>query len=351
MYASVTAAMAAGCSSRRSRRRRRRPRRARRSCGAPSACCAAWRSSSPAAACRCRGPRYFCGVSGSRSRNAVPVSCSAFTSSVSCTIRSAWCSPQAVTQAAQPLQRSDTKIEKTPPPPGLLLLGRREDRVGLLVRHRHLVDDVEELRLASGEKPLTSLVTFWMICGAAGGRSSPPVAHHLARALLDLRHQREHLLPLAASVDVVGDRASAGSSRDPASSWGAPCPDRPRCTPCTACSSPGCRAASRGGRRTSTRCRRCRPPSRRATRAARPAGCSRADRNSGVERRDPRQRGVRSSCPRGIGCDRQPEPHPSLAALLSGRRPAGAPGRAASTDRALRARRPGSRGPARTPAS
>ena len=24
-------------------------------------------------------------------------------------------------------------------------------------------------RLASGEKPLTSLVTFWMICGSGGG--------------------------------------------------------------------------------------------------------------------------------------------------------------------------------------
>ena len=34
-------------------------------------------------------PRYFCEVSGSRFRNAVPVSCSAFTSVVSCTIFSA----------------------------------------------------------------------------------------------------------------------------------------------------------------------------------------------------------------------------------------------------------------------
>ena len=63
------------------------------------------------------------GVSGSRSRKAVPVSCSALTSSVSCTIRSAWCSPQAVTQAAQPLQRSDTKMEKTPPMPGIFFSG------------------------------------------------------------------------------------------------------------------------------------------------------------------------------------------------------------------------------------
>ena len=53
----------------------------------------------------------------------MPVSCSAFTSSVSCTIRSASCSPQAVTHAAHPLQRSETKIEKMPPPPGFFFSG------------------------------------------------------------------------------------------------------------------------------------------------------------------------------------------------------------------------------------
>ena len=68
-------------------------------------------------------PRYFCEVSGSRSRNAVPVSCSALTSSVSRTIFSARWSPQAVTQAAQPLQRSLTKMEKMPPEPGALRSG------------------------------------------------------------------------------------------------------------------------------------------------------------------------------------------------------------------------------------
>src|SRR6516162_6569440 len=68
-------------------------------------------------------PRYFCDVSGSRLRNAVPVSCSAFTYSVSCTIFSALWSPQAVTQAAQPLHKSETKIEKMPPEPGALRSG------------------------------------------------------------------------------------------------------------------------------------------------------------------------------------------------------------------------------------
>ena len=58
-------------------------------------------------------------VRGTRCR----VSCSALTSSVSCTIRSAWCSPHAVTHAAHPLQRSDTKIEKTPPAAGLFFSG------------------------------------------------------------------------------------------------------------------------------------------------------------------------------------------------------------------------------------
>ena len=50
----------------------------------------------------------------------MPVSWSAFTCSVSCTMRSASWSPQAVTQAAHPLQRSETKIEKMPPLPGFL---------------------------------------------------------------------------------------------------------------------------------------------------------------------------------------------------------------------------------------
>jgi hypothetical protein len=70
-----------------------------------------------------KSPRYFCDVSGSMFRNAVPVSCSALTSSVSCTMRRAWWSPHAATQAAHPLHRSETKIEKTPPLPGLFRSG------------------------------------------------------------------------------------------------------------------------------------------------------------------------------------------------------------------------------------
>ena len=53
----------------------------------------------------------------------MPVVCSALTSSVSATILRALWSPQAVTQAAQPLQRSETKMEKMPPVPGALRSG------------------------------------------------------------------------------------------------------------------------------------------------------------------------------------------------------------------------------------
>ena len=56
----------------------------------------------------------------------MPVSCSALTSSVSATMRRALWSPQAVTQAAQPLQRSLTKMEKMPPEPGALRSGEEK---------------------------------------------------------------------------------------------------------------------------------------------------------------------------------------------------------------------------------
>ena len=53
----------------------------------------------------------------------MPVSWSALTCSVSCTMRRASWSPHAVTHAAQPLHRSDTKIEKMPPLPGFFFSG------------------------------------------------------------------------------------------------------------------------------------------------------------------------------------------------------------------------------------
>jgi len=56
----------------------------------------------------------------------VPVSCSALTYSVSCTILSALWSPQAVTQAAQPLHKSETKMEKMPPLPDCLRSGEEK---------------------------------------------------------------------------------------------------------------------------------------------------------------------------------------------------------------------------------
>ena len=90
-----------------------------------------------------------------------------------------------------------------------LLLGRREDRVGLLIGHRHAIEDVEELALGLrresvnlvGDLPDDLLHRRRVASGQTG-------AHHVARALLDLRHQPEHLRALAFVGDVVDDRRS-----------------------------------------------------------------------------------------------------------------------------------------------
>ena len=76
-------------SSRRSRRRRRRRRPARRSCVRTISMLRSVAVFESAGLAALKRPRYFCEVSGSRLRKAVPVSCSALTSSVSCTIFSA----------------------------------------------------------------------------------------------------------------------------------------------------------------------------------------------------------------------------------------------------------------------
>ena len=56
----------------------------------------------------------------------------AFRSSLSISMRSAWWSPHSVTHSPQPLQRSDTKIEKMPPPPAFFFSGTRKMAFTLL---------------------------------------------------------------------------------------------------------------------------------------------------------------------------------------------------------------------------
>ena len=105
------------------------------------------------------------------------------------------------------MQRSDTKIEKTPPSARVLLLGRREDGVRLLIRQRHPVEHIEELALGLGREavhdvgdlPNQLLERGFLVLGHR-------VAHQLARPLLDFRQRPEHLLALAGVRHVVGDR-------------------------------------------------------------------------------------------------------------------------------------------------
>ena len=127
-----------------------------------------------------------------------------------------------------------------------------------------------------------------------------------ARLLLDLRQLVEHLAALGRVGNVARDRRGRAPCSDPARCWAAPYPGRPRCTPCTACSSRECRAAFRGARRTSTPCRPWPRRSRPWPRAAWPAGRSRSA--SGTPRR--MRRCERSACarpcPAGSGVERQP---------------------------------------------
>ena len=58
-------------------------------------------------------------MSARRFRKPIAVACFAFSSSVSSTIFSASWSPHSVTHSPHPLQRSETKIEKMPPAPGV----------------------------------------------------------------------------------------------------------------------------------------------------------------------------------------------------------------------------------------
>ena len=85
--------------------------------------------------------------------------------------------------------------------------------------------------------------------------------------------------------------------------WAARCPGKPRCTPCTACSSRGCRAGFRGALRTSTPCRRwprrSRPWPRAAWRAGRSQSASGTRRRTSSMRRDRRARALSGGRRRG----------------------------------------------------
>ena len=77
-------------------------------------------------------------------------------------MRSAWCSPHAVTHAAHPLQRSETKIEKMPPDPGLFFSGVAKIAFALWNAIGTLSMTPKNSSFAAGEKPLTAWVTSRM---------------------------------------------------------------------------------------------------------------------------------------------------------------------------------------------
>ena len=109
-----------------------------------------------------------------------------------------------MTQAAQPLQRSLTKMEKMPPDAGRLALRRREDGVDLLIGHRHLVDDGVELRLGFGGEAVDGLGHF--ANDLRQRRAGLHLGDHaLAGLLLDLGKLRHHLGALAGVAHVARD--------------------------------------------------------------------------------------------------------------------------------------------------
>ncbi len=212
---------------------------------------------------------------------------------------------------------------------GRLALRRREDGIDLLIGHRHLVDDVEELRLRFGGEAVDRLGDF--ANDLRQRRACLHLRDHaLARLLLDLGQLGEHLGALAGVAHVARNRHASAPCPDPARCWAARCPGKPRCTPCTACSSRECRAGSRGARRTWMRCRRWPRRSRPWPRAA-----WRADRSrswSGTPRRTRRWLTPVAArpVPAGGGVERQPpvvqlSPPPTVAISRIGQQ---RPGRA-----------------------
>ena len=89
---------------------------------------------------------------------------------------------------------------------GLLLLRRREDRVRLLERHRHLVDDGKELALRLIREAVDDVGHLPDDVRERSGQTlRHRIPHEIARALLDLGQRSQHLLPLARIAHVARD--------------------------------------------------------------------------------------------------------------------------------------------------
>src|SRR5688500_20132982 len=86
-------------------------------------------------------------------------------------MRSASCSPHAVTHAAQPLQRSETNIEKIPPPPGFFFSGVAKMALVFWYAIGTLSMALKNCVLATSEKPFTACVTCRISC--CGGVPAP----------------------------------------------------------------------------------------------------------------------------------------------------------------------------------
>ena len=91
---------------------------------------------------------------------------------------------------------------------GAPFLRRREDRIRLLISHRHLVDDVEELALGLGREAVDLVGHLLDDLRKRQRVLRQALAHHAARAFFDLRHEPEHLLTLDRIRHVVDDRRS-----------------------------------------------------------------------------------------------------------------------------------------------
>jgi hypothetical protein len=164
-------------------------------------------------------------------------------------------------------------------------------------------------------------------CSFDAARESVYLLHDFAqnlrqrRARLDLRHHARRVpvfqsqAARAASWSAPRHRPrstkspSTAACPDPASSSAAPYPGKPKCTPCTACSSRECRAVSRAAPRTSKPCPPSPPQSCPSPTAASPADCIHS--SSGTPHR-------MSQCCRsaraalvlaGTGVERHPVPH------------------------------------------
>ena len=81
---------------------------------------------------------------------------------------------------------------------GMLSLGSREDRVRLLKRHRHLVEDGKKLLLGLlGESAELLGYLVKNLRQRRAGIVRYRIAHPFARTLLDLRQRSQHCYPFA----------------------------------------------------------------------------------------------------------------------------------------------------------